>query len=189
MANHDTNRVLLDAKESIRKKDDDTGPKKIVGTNDSNHHQDEWNRQYEKLAECVKQQQQKRNQKQQENKSVDLEAIWKDHPTLKTWLQQQRRDFCQWKEGNPDTTMTSERQEKLDHLTIPWRVFNQWFDRYIELVDYYHKHGHCLVPPTYADNPELGKWLKMQRQSFRNYKLGKRRNSRVVVVNGRLLLP
>ena len=70
--------------------------------------------------------------------------------------------------------MTLERQEKLDHLKISWRVFNQWFERYIELVDYYHKHGHCLVPPTYADNPELGKWVKIERQSFRNYKLGKR---------------
>ena len=171
MTNHDTDKVLFHADESTRKKDDlefkddDTGQK-----NNNENHQDEWNRLYQKLAECVKQQQ----GKQQENESVDLEAICKDHPTLKTWLQQQRRDFCLWKEGNPQTTMTLERQEKLDHFKIPWRVFNQWFDRYIELVDYHHKHGHCLVPPTYEDNPELGKWVKMQRQSFRNYKLGKR---------------
>ena len=114
------------------------------------------------MTECVKQQQQRKQQA--ETESIDLEAIWKDHPTLKPWLQQQRRDFLHWKEGDPDTTMTLERQEKLDHLQIPWRVFNQWFDRYIELVD--EKHGHCMVPQTYADNPELGKWVKTQRESF-----------------------
>ena len=71
--------------------------------------------------------------------------------------------------------MTLERQEKLDHLKIPWRVFDdEWFHRYMELEEYSQQHGDCMVPASYAENPELAKWVQTQRRLYRNLMLDKK---------------
>ena len=42
-----------------------------------------------------------------------------------------------------------------------------WMERYQELVDFHQKFGHSCVPTRYADNPELGLWVKRQRNQYK----------------------
>lgn len=50
----------------------------------------------------------------------------------------------------------------------------KWMERFEELKLYKEKHGDCLVPYKFAENPQLGNWVKVQRREYNNLKLGKR---------------
>jgi len=41
--------------------------------------------------------------------------------------------------------------------------FEQWKDRYNELLNYKSEHGDCNVPYHYPENPRLSQWVKRQR--------------------------
>ena len=47
-----------------------------------------------------------------------------------------------------------------------------WKTRYQELIEFQKKHGHCMVPKRYEENPPLGNWVDTQRQLFRRGKEG-----------------
>jgi hypothetical protein len=61
------------------------------------------------------------------------------------------------KEGKP-STMTTERIRALEELGFIWSMCDHvdWEDRLEELRQYKQKHGDCLVPNKYAENPQLG---------------------------------
>ena len=44
----------------------------------------------------------------------------------------------------------------------------------IELEEYKKKHGDCLVPRRYEENPSLGNFVNKQRQSYRKFLLGEK---------------
>jgi hypothetical protein len=44
----------------------------------------------------------------------------------------------------------------------------------IELEEYKKKHGNCLVPRRYEENPSLGNFVNKQRQSYRKYRMGEK---------------
>jgi hypothetical protein len=48
----------------------------------------------------------------------------------------------------------------------------QWNQRYHELCLYKELHGHCNVPRTLLQNPQLGTWINTQRKQYRLLKLG-----------------
>ena len=53
-----------------------------------------------------------------------------DTQKLRKWTTDQREEFMKWKEGKP-TTMTIEREQKLDNLfLIPWKGHDKWVHRY-----------------------------------------------------------
>lgn len=39
----------------------------------------------------------------------------------------------------------------------------RWWRRYDQLMAYKKRHGDCLVPRGYSDNPALGRWVSTQR--------------------------
>ena len=45
-------------------------------------------------------------------------------------------------------------------------------ERYTELVEFKSKHGHCLVPSNYKENPPLAEWVKRQRYQYKLRNLG-----------------
>ena len=94
-------------------------------------------------------------------------------PVLMHWVFLQREEFQLWKEGQP-TSMTLERQEKLDQQGIFWRYTDEWFRFYLKLEKYHTKHGNCLVPQRCKKRPKLGKWVRDQRKQFKRYKKGKK---------------
>ena len=60
--------------------------------------------------------------------------------------------------------MTQERQKLLEQLGFVWDSHaSGWEERLKELEDFNEKHGHCRVPKTYAENPQLAIWVKVRR--------------------------
>lgn len=50
----------------------------------------------------------------------------------------------------------------------------KWQERLNELKDFRRATGHCLVPHTYPENPELARWVKRQRSQYGLFKQGKK---------------
>ena len=126
-----------------------------------NYNDSQWLEYYNELAEYV-----------QETGGVEkIDDIKK--PVLMQWVFLQREEFQLWKEGLK-TSMTLERQQRLDQQGVFWRYSDEWFRFYLKLEKYHTKHGNCLVPVLYNKRPKLGKWVKYQRQQFKRYKQGKK---------------
>jgi hypothetical protein len=45
--------------------------------------------------------------------------------------------------------------------------YDQWNDRFQDLVDFKKRTGHCLVPHNYPLNQQLAQWVKRQRYQFK----------------------
>ncbi|KAL7555542.1 hypothetical protein ACA910_014131 [Epithemia clementina (nom. ined.)] len=109
----------------------------------------------------------------QVNGHSTLQQVTADNPNLKQWLHDQREHFKWWKEGKA-TTMTRERQRRLDELDRSWRDFHNddWFHHYLELEGFYEKHGSCQILSS-KENSALGKWVRQQRGPFSAFQAGK----------------
>ncbi|KAG7365748.1 helicase domain protein [Nitzschia inconspicua] len=51
---------------------------------------------------------------------------------------------------------------------------SQWGGRFQELLFFYQKHGHLLVPHSYPPNQKLAQWVKRQRHQYKRKQLGHR---------------
>ena len=51
-----------------------------------------------------------------------------------------------------------------------------WKERFLELVEYRAKHGHCLVPNHWTENAPLALWVKRQRYQYKLKKEGQHSN-------------
>jgi hypothetical protein len=49
----------------------------------------------------------------------------------------------------------------------------QWAEKYKELCQYRHQNGHCVVPNTYQETNQLGRWVKRQRYQYKLLQEGK----------------
>ena len=54
------------------------------------------------------------------------------------------------------------------------QVGSAFAQKLIELEEYKKKHGNCLVPRRYEENPSLGNFVNKQRQSYRKYLMGEK---------------
>ena len=69
------------------------------------------------------------------------------------------------------TTTTASSSVESSTRIRPYQSGN-WMERYAELVDFKKKHGHCLVPNTFKENPPLAEWVKRQRYQYKLRNLG-----------------
>jgi hypothetical protein len=72
--------------------------------------------------------------------------------------------------------LTRDRIDILNSLDFCWDLHKfeaekNWTDRYNELVRWKEEHGNCNVPQS---DPNLGKWVKMQRDYYNNTTAGKK---------------
>jgi hypothetical protein len=72
--------------------------------------------------------------------------------------------------------LTPDRIDVLNSLDFCWDLHKfeaekNWNDRYNDLVRWKEAHGHCNVPQS---DPNLGKWVKMQRDYYNNTAAGKK---------------
>lgn len=63
------------------------------------------------------------------------------------------------------TNLSQERRRRLEEIGFVFcvRQLESWDAMFDQLVEYKQKHGDCLVPQTYKENPKLGKWVAIQR--------------------------
>ena len=66
----------------------------------------------------------------------------------------------------------------MEQLNFQWAIRvdpkKMWNKRLQELVEYKEKHGDCLVPQRFSENPQLGTWVNTQRRHYKLYIEGKK---------------
>ena len=67
-------------------------------------------------------------------------------------------------------TPDAERSKQSGERTTRTTYDDQWDAMFGSLVAYKEKHGHCLVPKRYQDNPKLGTWVDTQRVQYKKMK-------------------
>eukprot|EP00586_Coscinodiscus_wailesii_P003168 CAMPEP_0172489756 /NCGR_PEP_ID=MMETSP1066-20121228/19962_1 /TAXON_ID=671091 /ORGANISM="Coscinodiscus wailesii, Strain CCMP2513" /LENGTH=862 /DNA_ID=CAMNT_0013257847 /DNA_START=239 /DNA_END=2827 /DNA_ORIENTATION=+ len=100
--------------------------------------------------------------------------------SLGRWVAEQRRQYKLYKDGYP-SPLSDERIAALQIIGFEWstpqrvrsELYNDmWMKQYKRLQDYKSREGHCNVPQGYKKDPSLGKWVKSQRQFYKQLKDG-----------------
>ncbi len=73
-----------------------------------------------------------------------------------------------------DTTAILSTAISDDEQLLVKQLGSAFAQKLIELEEYKKKHGNCLVPRRYEENPSLGNFVNKQRQSYRKYLLGEK---------------
>ena len=99
---------------------------------------------------------------------------WDTSRRLAQWVKRQRYQFKLKNEGR-HSNLTHERQTALKNLGFVWDSHAAvWEERLRELLEFRHVHGHCNVPSTFPDNPQLSVWVKCQRRQYKLFRTGNR---------------
>jgi len=105
----------------------------------------QWNQNYEDLVKFKEAQ-----------GHCNVPVRWPENPQLALWvgnLRQRRR------------RLTPLQKRKLDRLGFDWAPGETlWKNHLRELVQFKKQHGHCNVPPHYAENTALGTWVVELRE-------------------------
>ncbi|KAL7577913.1 hypothetical protein ACA910_007547 [Epithemia clementina (nom. ined.)] len=94
---------------------------------------------------------------------------WTQDRTLGRWVDRQRTAYRLYKEGKP-STMTEERIRMLQQLHFKWKLRDDWYDRYKELVTYFNTNN---SDTSVLLSPGLAKWVDIQRSQFRLFNRGR----------------
>jgi hypothetical protein len=62
----------------------------------------------------------------------------------------------------------------VDEQLLARQLGSAFAQKLVELEEYKMKHGDCLVPRRYEDNPSLGNFVNKQRQSYRKFLMGEK---------------
>lgn len=62
----------------------------------------------------------------------------------------------------------------VDEQQLARQLGSAFAQKLVELEEYKMKHGDCLVPRRYEDNPSLGNFVNKQRQSYRKFLMGEK---------------
>ena len=66
-----------------------------------------------------------------------------------------------------------ERIQRLESIGFVWNYHEaNWNHRFEELADFHQRFGHTNVPMKWPDNPELATWVAIQRQRYKEHKMG-----------------
>ena len=57
----------------------------------------------------------------------------------------------------------------VDEQQLVRQLGSAFTQKLVELEEYKNKHGDCLVPRRYEENPSLGNFVNKQRQSYRKF--------------------
>jgi hypothetical protein len=96
----------------------------------------------------------------EEHGHCDVPVEWSENPQLGKWTNRQR---VVYRRGG----LSPDRVERLDALGFEWGPHAaRWEKRFSALVRFKEEHGHCDVPVKLSD-PELGRWVTVQRVVYR----------------------
>ncbi|CAJ1967310.1 unnamed protein product [Cylindrotheca closterium] len=92
-----------------------------------------------------------------------------ENPILGRWVKRQRHQHKLLKQGHK-STLIPHRVKALEDAGFIWDSHAAlWEERLNELKKYRRFHGHCNVPSTFSQNPQLSTWVKCQRRQYRLY--------------------
>ncbi|KAL7523189.1 hypothetical protein ACHAXR_000060, partial [Thalassiosira sp. AJA248-18] len=77
--------------------------------------------------------------------------------------------------------LPDDRKERLVNIGFVFILFDSlWEENFAALVLYKQKHGDCMVPDLYSEDPKLGRWVSHQRFAAKVGKLSDDRKERLV---------
>jgi hypothetical protein len=88
--------------------------------------------------------------------------------SLGHWMNKQRKEYRRCKDGQPSSTLDSDKMEALGLIDSEWWKGvrqRQWDTRFQELLDYRKRHGDCCVPISNR-NQKLANWVSNQRRKY-----------------------
>lgn len=87
--------------------------------------------------------------------------------SLSRWTQYQRQEYKKFQSGKK-SSITQDRIDALEKISFEWNPRDaSWENRFKELTEYKIKHGDCLVPMRFKENPSLGMWVNNLRIQHR----------------------
>ena len=96
---------------------------------------------------------------------------YKHDPSLGDWVSNMRRRRA---------NIHSQRKCRLESIGFVWDARDHtWESMFAKLDEYRQKHGNCLVPSKYKEDPSLGDWVSRQRQQRASDKLDSTRRERL----------
>jgi hypothetical protein len=113
---------------------------------------------------------------------------WATDQRLGNWVNEQRNYKKALDRGEPKPIITAARVAKLDGLGFAWEMTAAaiskqiskgnrddagWAAQLAKLKAYKRKHGDYNVPNHWAEDPGLGRWVRVQRVSKKVLELGK----------------
>ncbi|WP_082192338.1 DEAD/DEAH box helicase [Chlamydia suis] len=110
---------------------------------------------------------------QEEHGHCKVPERYPQNPDLGSWVSNQRVDF---KKGD----LSEDRIVRLEELGFVWYVLEEeWEKNFLELQRFREEHGHCKVPASYPQNPQLASWVSTQRADFKEGKLAEDKIARL----------
>jgi len=101
------------------------------------------------------------------------------NPPLGHWARNQRRSYKRLREGVSPPGITEIRIKLLNKVGFEWEYLAesikqkcQWNQRYKELLIYVEDFGDAQVPARFPQNPQLGLWVRSQRQNYIKFQKG-----------------
>jgi hypothetical protein len=123
---------------------------------------------------------------------------WAEDPPFGTWVAGQRRGKKLLDRGEPSKGMTVARVAKLEALGFAWEMSAAaigkrrsegqrndagWEVQLAKLKEYKQNHGDCCVLAHWAEDPQLGRWVKDQRHYKKKLDRGEP-NPRITAARG-----
>ncbi|MCY2996009.1 MAG: Helicase associated domain protein [Planctomycetota bacterium] len=86
--------------------------------------------------------------------------------------------------------LSDEQIAKLDSLGFEWtRPGKTWDEMFAALVEYKNRHGDCMVPREWPDNPCLSRWAEWQRAALRKGKVQPKRREQLEGIGFEWMVP
>lgn len=112
----------------------------------------------------------------QERGHCSVPHSFEENPILARWVKRQRYQFKLRQEGKV-STITANRIQQLEEAGFVWDSHAvAWQERLNDLKKYLLQNGHCNVPSSCPQHPQLATWVKCQRRQFKLWLSGKPSN-------------
>ena len=100
-----------------------------------------------------------------------------EDPQLGQWTSDQRKCY-------KNETLSIERIHRLESIGFVWDPLDtRWMEMYQKLVAYKKQYRSTKVPMRYTGDPQLGRWVRDQRERYRQKKLTEKRTELLTSIN------
>jgi len=114
-----------------------------------------------------------------ENNSTLVSKEYGEDPELGEWVSTQRKLFRSL-DDDGNRLIYEHRAKLLDDIGFVWDPLEaRWNEMFDRLVQYKNEFGSTVVPKRYHLDPELGRWVFIQRQYSRHQRLSEERIKRL----------
>ncbi|MBF0179297.1 MAG: helicase associated domain-containing protein [Magnetococcales bacterium] len=102
-----------------------------------------------------------------------IPSEWPPFPELPEWVKTQRA-------AREKGRMPADKLARLQAIGFVWDAREAaWEERYLALARFRERRNHCLVPAQWSGDPELARWVELQRREYRHGRLPEEKIARL----------